>query len=597
MWTNHHLRSVKTWIGLLLIVLAATFTAQETLSVPGVPRPLGVDYTRNLSDQQIAQIQSAINTIAGGPPISFSWNGGNGNQTAFGAVIAAELQWQLSTGRIDALPMGPGEYAEATIDMTESPYNDQMTINSNKLTEWLAPGSQKYLQETLIHEWAHKKQTTAQHPTDNARELDAYRCELAYKNAIGMGYDDPEYRFVASQDIAYMEARIAEIGEEDCAVRPLWPSFTNGNEYYILFDSNRVAGVDSLVGFRFGENVWSTFQFDHRASDMKLFEASPLVPPGHSLAVVCGGFPMTGEAGVFAYDLIEGEVFAVLPPRIFAPPDNPPMYFYSMARGPDPAFQYYLDTLGHKVLAMMDINLDGLPEILFSEYASLGMPGFEVLAEARGIDYVTSPWLGSGLLVNTNDVHLPPHHNLSDMFWFLPDNDHNHIADACMPVNLWAFKEVLPVAGGNIPWAGDMTVNLYASWQHHISVMSTDSVGGMTFGEVGSMVMMDGVHGICALNRPLEAGEFVLAQDNFNGTRVRLAAKVIDPTIHDLTLLYADGLLHFRWTEIPGARQYELMQSPDGMIYVPTGLLTMEPSFILPFPPDPLLHYQVAVRR
>jgi len=330
---------------------------------------------------------------------------------------------------------------------------------------------------------------------------------------------------------------------------------------------------------------------------MILYDESPLIPPGHTLAIICGGFPMTGATGYFPYDLYNGEVMGMLPPRIFAPPVYPPTYFYSMARGEDPAIQFVLDTLGHTIQALGDFDLDGLPETILCEFANAAMPGFEILNSACGIDFVSSPRMGSGLLINTNDVHLPAHHSLSDLCWFLPDNDFNHIADACLITPLWAFEEILPVAGGNVPWAGDESVALYASWQHNIAVLATDSLGDLVFDELGSMLMLDNVHTVCPIARPLIAGEFILANDLANGEHLRLAMKVVDPTIDDLTISFGDGLLRLDWGDVPGAGQYELLESVDDSEYFPTGISSAMSELELGPPLADIMHYEVAARR
>jgi hypothetical protein len=183
-------------------------------------------------------------------------------------------------------------------------------------------------------------------------------------------------------------------------------------------------------------------------------------------------------------------------------------------------------------------------------------------------------------------------------YWFLPDVDGLPGADACLATPLYQFITFMPAIVEPLPWAGEMVVTVYGSWNRTMGVWSSDAEGQVLYELLGSVPMLSGVIAECPLLRPLASGEYVLAMDMSNDWRDDLPTKVIDPVPHELTLCYGtDDLLHLNWEEIEGAAGYKLYASDDAMEFYDTGIIASESELTLPVGAPSRQFYRVTAFR
>jgi len=491
-------------------------------------------------------------------------------------------------------------YAFVFSDGRSSTHGDQMFISSQRLAQWGSGGGtqMKYLEETLIHEWVHKQQTPQDRTPSGTQEYQASSAEMAYKDSINMSHSDREYMVAMWNAICALQEMIADTLAHQLVHRRYSPTTAYAHEYFLMHDTNTVAGVDSLVSFEFGDTTWSTYSLGvFRASDMMIYESYSTFPPESSLAVICGGFPSAGISRIAAYVVCRDTVTPCLF-HDFGPPSSPPMFFYSMSLGHQPMMYHVLDTVIHQVLTMLDSNGDQIPDQILCSYADASRPGFAILSNARGIDKGTHHTGVAGLLVNTKDVHLPEHLSLSDRFWFLPDFDLDNVADACFESPFWEFADILPALQAPLPWAGENLVNIYASWHHNVSVYACDSLGQVLTELLGTVYLADSVEAVCTLNRSLMAGEFIIAHDLNTNEQLLLATQVIHPVPQRLTIACAaDETIHLRWDAVEGAAFYQIYASFDAENFFFTGLVTPETHFVLPPSAEPKQFYRVTAVR
>ena len=571
-----------------VLLISVTFSVPRT-SVALTPREWGT-------------ITIALNNIRNPPPASITWNNGRGQMvTSSCATMYADLSRQLNSGRMESRAMGPGVYAFVISDGSRSTHCDQMFLSSQRLAQWGSGGGtqMKYLEETLIHEWVHKQQTSQDCRPSGLSELQASNAEMAYKDSINMSPFDPEYRVAIRNYLCARAEMIAESLSHQCSHRRYLPIPAYSHEYFLMHDTTGVGGVDSLVSFEYGDSAWSTYSLaPFRASDMMIYESYPGFPPDSSLAVMCGGFLPSGIARIAAYIVCDGQVVTPFLFHDFGPPSSPPAFFYSMSLGHQPMMYHVLDTLNHQILTMQDTNGDMIPDQIYSAYADASRLGFAILSQARGIDKMTHRSGAMGLLVNVKHVHLPEHLSPYDRFWFLPDYNLDNVADVCLELPFWEFIEVLPAVQTPLPWAGENFVNIFASWQHNIAVYACDSLGQTLYGLLGTVYMADSVDAVCALNRPLVADEFVIAHDLNSNEQLLLATQVINPAPQHLTLAYAvDETVHLSWSAVEGAAFYQIYASFNAVNFFFTGMVTHETHFTVPPSGEPKQFYRVTAVR
>jgi hypothetical protein len=574
------------WL-LSVLLLTATLSVPRT-SIALTPREWGT-------------ITIALNNIKNPPPASITWNNGRGGSvTTSMATVYNDLSRQLNSGRMDSRVMGPGMYAFVFSDGRSSTHGDQMFISSQRLAQWGSGGGtqMKYLEETLIHEWVHKQQTPQDRWPSGLQELQACNAEMAYKDSINMSHSDPEYQVAMWNAICAMQEMIDSLSHT-ISHRRYFPTMAYAYEYFLMHDTNTVAGVDSLISFQYGDTAWSTYSLaPFRASDMMIYESYPTFPPDSSLAVICGGFLPSGIARIAAYIVCDGQVVSPYLFLDFGPPSSPPAFFYSMSLGRLPSTYHVLDTVNHQILTLQDTNGDSIPDLISGTYAAASWPGFGVLGEARGIDKMTHRSGVMGLLVNLKYVHIPEHLSPYDRFWFLPDYNLDNMADACLELPLWEFVEILPVIQAPLPWAGENSVSIYATWQHNIAVYACDSLGQAISELLGTVNMVDSVDAVCTLTRSLVADEYVIAHDLISNEQLLLATKVINPVPQHLTIAcVADGTVRLAWSAVEGASFYRIYASLDAQNFFFTGFVTPETHFIMPPSGEPKQFYRVTAFR
>lgn len=570
-----------------VLLIALTFVVPQS-SVALTPREWGT-------------ITIALNNIRNPPPASITWPNGRGqNVTTSCATMYADLSRQLNSGRMDSRVMGPGVYAFVFSDGRSSTHCDQMFISSQRLAQWGSGGGtqMKYLEETLIHEWVHKQQTPQDGTPSGLYELQACNAELAYKDSINMSHNDPEYRVAWWNAISAIQEMIDSLSHT-ISHRRYVPTTAYAHEYFLMHDTNTVAGVDSLVSFAFGDSAWSTYSLGtFRASDMMIYESYSTFPPDSSLAVMCGGFLPSGVARIAAYIVCDGQVVTPYLFHDFGPPSSPPAFYYSMSLGHLPMMYHVLDTLNDQILTMQDTNGDMIPDQIYCAYGDASRLGFAILSQARGIDKMTHRSGAMGLLASVKHVHLPEHLSPYDRFWFLPDYNLDNVADVCLELPFWEFIEVLPAVQTPLPWAGEILVNIFASWQHNIAVYACDSLGQTLTELLGTVYMADSVDAVCLLNRPLIADEFVIAHDLNSNEQLLLATQVINPVPQHLAIAYAaDETVHLSWSAVEGAAFYQIYASFDAVNFFFTGMATPETHFIMPPSGEQKQFYRVTAVR
>ncbi len=512
-----------------------------------------------LPDERQA-VQNAIDNIKTPPPDSLSVKVNNRDTTIACKDIADTLQKQLDRpGGIETEEGSRADKAHATTkcDNKPSASGDQINISENVLGVVMAnPARTRYLEGILVHEFTHKIQDSATLANDPRSEKEAWYAQMMYWDSVEMDTGWPRDR--AWEECLEMWRQYEEREtEESRRVHYIGPGQTH--EYYIHFDTTGGAANDTLITYELGELVYNSFPFGPtRVSDAMIFEDYFLLPPSHSLALVCGGEAPLFMGRLLTLDMYEGEV--VTPLDTF---DFPGRFLYAMTNNSNYTFYYLLDTLNQEIFTMQDIDGDSIPDLMASVYASAFWPGFEPLLNMRGVDAGIHPAYGEGLCVNHFDIHFGDLTNPYTDILFLPDYNADNIADECLLVPRCEFLTFTPVIQVPLPWIGENTVMLHATWDHDISVFLTDPLGEILYEELGMTHMSVGVDAECMLIRPLMAEEYMLALDLQTGTKSQ-AVGVIDPTPQNVTInVFDPGTIWLRWEEVSGATSYNIYESDN----------------------------------
>ncbi|MBU1706304.1 hypothetical protein KKB28_00140 [bacterium] len=539
-------------------------------------------------------VQNAIDNIRTPPPDSLSVKVNNRDTTIACADIANTLQKQLDSGKIEAETGSRTKKAHATTKCDNKPTTsgDQINISENVLGVVMAnPARSPYLEGILVHESVHKIQDSATLANDARSEKEAWYAQMMYWDSVG--FDTiPDNKKAWEECVG--QWRDNEIRETDeCrSVHYIGPSHTH--EHYIHFDTTGGTVDDTLITYEMGESGYNSFGFGPtRISDAMFIENYFLLPPSHTLMLVCGGEPPLFMGHMYTLDMFDGAV--VTPLDTF---DFPGKFLFSMTCNETYSKYYFLDTLNQEIFTMQDIDGDSIPDLTVSVYASAFWPGFEPLLNMRGVDAGLHPVYGEGLCVNHFDVHFWDLTNPYRDILFLPDFNADNIADECLLVPRFEFLTFTPVIQVPLPWMGENAVMLHATWDHDIAVWTTDPMGEVLFEELGMTHMSVGVDAECMLIRPLMAEEYMLALDLQTGTKSQAEA-VIDPTPQNVTICAFDlSTIWLRWDEVTGATSYNIYESENPMDFPPEPTYsTITNEIPIPSPIGEKLFYRVTAER
>jgi hypothetical protein len=564
--------------------------------------PKGIDFTdrskgcvgRKLTSAESTSIAQAIDSIGKPPPESLKVKINNRDTTVACKDLADSLRKQLRRrGGIEA-ETGPRKgRARGTTnpDSTTSTGADGLNISEDFLAKVRANSNRlKHLEGLLIHECIHKMQDTVTLRFHARSEKEAYYVEMMYYDSLGMDDSDPpDPEWDKTREL--WEEMDTRESREQRSVHYIGPALTH--ECYFKFDTTGGATSDSLITFELSDLFYHSFPFGPtRASDMMIFENYFLLPDSHCLGLVCGGLPSMNIAQLLLLDIYHGEVISM--PITF---DYPGMFFYSITYSYETELYYVLDTLNQQILTMADMDGDSIPEAIMSVYANAFWPGFEPLLNMRGVDAGVHPYIGAGVSVNHFDVHLGHCVYPYDGVFYLPDYDGNSVADECLWVPMYEFLIFTPVIQHPLPWEGDISVMLHATWDHDIGVWTTDPLGEILFEPLGIIHMVGGVDAECMLMRPLEAGEFILAMDMNTGD-MSDPIQVMSLTPQEVTIVCeGSGLLHLRWEPVPGADYYAVYKSNDPFEFPPEpSYFTETNEIVLPLADEVKFYRVTAVR-
>ncbi|MBM3324334.1 MAG: hypothetical protein FJY66_01565 [Calditrichaeota bacterium] len=591
---------ITKWIcfGVPVLIGVGMLLASQTKDIPfSVPRK--IEFTdrsegiigRPLTSAESTTVARAIDSIGTPPPATVVCTLNTQPCTLRCDCVAAALRRQLRRpGGIEAEKGPRKKRARATTkaDSLDSPEGDQVNISEDFLRNVGQNLNRlKYLESILIHEYGHKRQTKATMANPATAEKEGYAMALAYKDSIGMDWTDTDYW---EEMKAHQSFSVRLAGGES---RLLYTCPALTHECLILYDTAGGAAGDSFVSFQLGDVGHYSYSFNPmRASDMLLFENHFLLPDSHCLGLVCGGLPFLNLAQLLMLDIYHGEVVASLGTL-----DFPGMFFYSMTYSYETELYYFLDTLNQQIISMADMNADSIPETMVWVYASAFWPGFGPLLNMRGVDAGSHAYHGAGIAVNHFDIHLGESIDpYSDLF-FLPDYDGNNMADACLLVPRYEFLTFTPVIQVPLPWAGDFSVMLHATWEHDIGVFTTDPLGQFLWEPLGMTHMVAGVDAECMLLRPLMPEEFILAMDMQTGGKSS-PVQVINPVPQEVTMIrQSPALLHLRWDAVPGADYYAIYKSNEPFEFPPAPSYFSETNeIILPLADDVKFYRVTAVR-
>ncbi len=594
---------IANWLcfGVPIVAGVGMLLASQPKDAP-LTLPNGIDFTnravgcvgRKLTPAESTTVAQAIDSIGKPPPESLEVKINNKDTTVACKDLADSLRKQLGRrGGIEA-ETGPRKgRARGTTnpDSRTSTGGDGLNISEDFLARVRAnPNGLKHLEGLLVHEVVHKMQDTLTLRNDARREKEAYYVEMCYYDSLGLDDSDPPdpERENARSKWEEMETRESK---ESRRVQYIGPALTH--ECYFLFDTTGGAASDSLETYELGDLFHYNYPFSPmRASDAMIFENYFLLPDSHCLGLVCGGVPFMNLARILLLNIYHGEVVGIQGSF-----DYPGKFFYSITRSYETQHYYVLDTLNQQILTLVDMTGDSVPETIISTYASAFWLGFEPLLTMRGVDAGSHPDYGSGISVNHFDIHLGDCVYPYDGVFFLPDYDGNNQADACLLLPRYEFLIFTPVIQYPLPWEGDISVMLHATWEHDIGVWTTDPLGEILMEPLGMIHMIGGVDAECMLMRPLMAEEFILAVDMQTG-EWSSPVQVMSLTPQEVTIsLEGPGLLHLRWEAVPGADYYAIYKSNEPFEFPPEpSYFTETNEIILPLADEVKFYRVTAVR-
>ena len=511
-------------------------------------------------------LQGAINNIRTPPPSSITFVDEDSNsKTVSCSSIAATLQAQLDSDSGMEVETVETTSSWTLPDGKDSTAGDQMNVNPGAIAGAAqSDSSMRALEGILVHEWTHKTQDSASLSNANRAEVEPYSAMHAYYCSTASRHPAPGDWLPGWARNAYTAFRNA--WQNGRVVRNERPRQVADKWYALSCDTSIVPLSDSLIIIDLNHDVRSAYPLmPMSASDFYVIPNHWMLPPEHSLVVVCGGMPPSGMARILLLDVFNGEVIGPVWQYDFGPPDWPPMFFYSMERAEMVHFWYVADTLNQRILLMQDVQLeDGVPDEIVSVFANAAEPGFELLGIAHGLDRATHRFMGTGLLANVYDAHIYELMNPYQMNYFLLDPDGDLHADFMMPLPLYEFTEFRPAIQVPLPWAGENFVQIYGSWEHDIAVMSTDETGQIVFEDLGMVHMAPGIDAECPLIRPLFPDEYIRPVDMQTGKSTGVT-QVIDPTPQDFTIFYIplEDVMEFCWKPVAGAGHYQIWWIDD----------------------------------
>jgi hypothetical protein len=551
---------------------------------------------RPLTPQQWNTVQDAINNIGTPPTDSITYTDENGDTHRTSCWdIAWDLEYQLHDSAIEG-ETGTASGNWTNPDGRESTEGDGMNLDTGLVGRaGQADSNLRALEGVLVHEWVHKTQDSASLSDTSGREIEPYGAMKAYYCSTGVDCTGGDWLPGWAND---QLAKRRKEYEDHQIVRDDLARLLGDN--YVFVRSDTVDdGHDSLIcqhlsgSYRHGYPLWPM-----RGSDFYILENHWMLPPEHDLIVICGGMP-GGVASILALDFLEGEVIGPVWNQDYAPPDYPPMFFFSMERSQMPEFWFVVDSIQNQILYMQDFEFgDGIPDEIVSVFADAAWPGFEPMQSVLGADKFTHPFMGSGILANFSEAHLYELLYPYDVLPFLMDPDGDMHADFMMPLPLYEFLQIRPAIQVPLPWPEDIWVNLYATWEHDIAVWTTDESGETLMEQLGMVHMAPGIDMECPLARPLLGGEYVMPLDiqtNQRGHPIMVDA----PAPQNLVMQIdpGGGVLMINWGPVEGAGQYAIWSSDDGVNFFDTGLRTTDPSLDMPLPPLEKQFYHVTAIR
>lgn len=553
---------------------------------------------RPLTPAETAVLDSAINNIGNPPPSTLTYRDDNGNtKTANCSTIAADLRAQLrDSGRVQAETSRTGKGAFWVLpDTQKSTGGDKMNIdpaavaNAANSAAWM-----RVVEGCLVHEWDHKTQDSAALADTIRREIEPYSIMAAYYCSTTVDCSDNPRTWALNEEARRRTPAPPGGGVRDGNIRVVHDHLT-----YLSFGP-QPTGCDSLVSFDPGGPGRHTFPLGlFRGSDLITYPDNLLFPPDHALALICGGIPATGIARIMALELFQGEVLGAPLLHDFGPPLHPPMFFASMEPAMPPGQWYMLESLSHRILRMQDaLYGDGIPDEITGVFAAPEWPGFAPLLAAGGISYSVHPFMGPGVLLVGQDVHLSETSAPYDTHLFLMDANGDLQADVIATVRLCEFLEVYPSIIEPRPWVSEMSVQLFATWEHDITVWSTDESGEILVEMLGMQHMAPGMHGECMLMRPLLPHDRLVAMDMQTGRRSGPPVPVVNAVPEQLVISCdLAGMLQMQWAPFPGATDYAIYISDDGVEFYDSGLRAAENHFAMPLPPQSRQFYHVTALR
>jgi hypothetical protein len=470
---------------------------------------------RPLIPSEIATIQRALDSIRTPPPNSITYRDANNvTHTVSCSTIADDLQKQLDRGSMQAETLNAGIYGVTLSDGRETTEGDEMNIDPLLVLLALIDSTElKYLEAVLVHERTHKVQRTAG-VMEAELEIEAFNATLAYMDSLGLDTADALYRqarelrrqfwreYAGTDSLRWMQYELQEM---------------LGFYSFLQYDTTG-SGPSYFTSFQIGDQDWYEYPLGtFRPTDMIIYEDYFQFPTGHSLAILCGNDSVSQQAEIVTLDVSEGRVVAPYITHDFGPPAYPPMHFISMAENEAPQPQnrtfFLLDGLNNQIVALKDTDEDFIPDTLEYIYASASWPGFESLAEMRGVDVAIHPFCGFCLITNDVRPHLhweidpyPNHYRLLER---VSDLDGDNIADECMPAALDEFISFTPHFQVPLPVAGNQSVHIFGPWIQYVVVWTTDSLGQNLIEQLGWTTMYE-VDETCNLNRPLVEGEYII---------------------------------------------------------------------------------------